>query len=99
MDFNDTQKKTIADLVSRGFPENLAETAVAAQSAGYAKAVEHVAGVVKAMGKEVNPNAGDLKARREALQKELNELVASRDNSPNVMQRRFALKRALAKMA
>jgi hypothetical protein len=94
MEFSAEQKKTIDDLTKRGFSQSLAEVAVAAQSAGHAKAVEHIGEVVAALSMGANPTTAEIQQQRAAIQKEIKAL-AGKGDFPSI-QRSIVLKRVLA---
>ena len=95
-EFSEKEKTSIANFVKGGWPEQMAEVAVAAKKAGYDKAEEHAATFVKLLAKSEGSEKADVEANRKRLREEIGKLVGLRDFAS--IQRSIGLKRQLSRL-
>jgi hypothetical protein len=96
MKFDAEQVKQIQTLVASGFPESLAQTAVAAKTAGMENAVETTASFVAALAKNGKLEEAEVEANKIKLKEQLKSLAGLRD-FPSI-QKSIALKRQLSRL-
>ncbi len=73
-EFSEQEKTSIANFVKGGWPEQMAEVAVAAKKAGYDKAEEHAATFVKLLAKGEGSGKADVEANRKRCVRRLGSL-------------------------
>jgi hypothetical protein len=96
MQFNETQLKEVNDLMTRGFSQSIAEMTIAAKAAGYSKAVDVGAGIVKILTGQEKTSKVDVPAQKKRLQESLDKLAGKSD--PTSIQQSISIKRQLSEL-
>ena len=96
MQFDETQKKEITDLMAKGFSQGLAETVTAAKAAGYSQAHDVGHGIVRVLTGQEKGASVDVAAERKRLQDQLAAVSGKPDHLS--LQTAIGLRRKLAEL-
>jgi hypothetical protein len=96
MQFNEGQQREVNDLMTRGFSQSLAEMTVAAKAAGYSKATDVGAGIVRILTGQEKGTKPDIAAQKKRLQESLDKLAGKSD--PASIQQSISIKRQLSEL-